>query len=80
MTRYEVWIAGDDITMFDTRKEAVAYIKRRGYTEYAGSYSCEHPTEERDYYVREGEDADEDYADGYCPCITPIEDSDGPEW
>ena len=79
MTRYEAWIAGNDHEIFDTLEEAREFMERRGYTEYAGSYSCDHPTEEMEYYVREGEDADDVYADGYCPCITPMEDDDD-EW
>ena len=79
MTVYEAWIAANNNEIFATLEEARAFLARRGYTEYAGSYSCDHPTEEREYYVRPGEDADEDYAEGYCPCITPLEDDDE-EW
>lgn len=77
---YEVWIAGNDVTVFDSLDEAREYMRDRGYTQYEGSYPCDHPSEEREYYVREGEDIDEDYADGYAPCITPEgEDDDDDE-
>ena len=72
MTRYEAWFTDCDKRMFDTLEEAEAYMQARGY-EYYDSMACEHPTEERDYYVRDGETPD-DYPDGYCPCITPIEE------
>lgn len=78
-TRYEAWIAGNIHEEFDSLEEAREYMASWGYTEYAGSYSCEHPYKEREYYVREGEDADEDYADGYCPCITPLFEDDEDE-
>ena len=84
MTRYEAYngIGGSQRPIFDNLQEAEEYMAAEGM-EYIDSAACDHPTEERRYYLPIGEvgkyfDAAEAfsdlYGDGYEPCITPIED------
>ena len=80
MTTYETFLDGNR-ERFETLAEAEAYMSAHGM-EYEDSRACDHPTEERQYYLPAGaidnyENADEAFADlygdGYEPTITPIE-------
>lgn len=83
MTHYETWLDGRR-ERFATLAEAERYMESEGL-EYIDSCSCDHPTEERDYYLPVGEiekyphanAAFQDlYGDGYEPSITPVEEED----
>lgn len=81
MTRYETYIDGKREN-FGSLADAEEAMLAAGM-EYADSRACDHPSEERRYYLPTGTleqypnaDAafDDLYGDGYEPCITPIED------
>lgn len=80
-TGYEIWILGHRIDAFDSLEQAQNYMTSHGY-EYIDSMTCDHPTEDRMYYLPVGEIAkyqhsdaafEELYGFGYEPNITPVE-------
>lgn len=80
-TIYEVWENGHRVETFATLAQAEAYMESHGF-EYIDSRSCDHPSEERMYYLPVGEIEKYPHSDaafeslygyGYEPNITPVE-------
>ena len=82
-TIYETYINGDK-NQFSTLEEAISYMERNGMETIHEFVTCNHPWEEREYYLPKSviekilnneitqEEAFNAYGDGYEPCITPI--------
>ena len=82
MTRYEIWIMAHRLMVFDSLEKAEQYMESHGY-EFIDSMACDHPTENRLYYLPVGEIGKYPHSDaafealygyGFEPNITPVEE------